>query len=462
MFHQARLVEFTKIGEGTTPKIYPLSRIVADFSEGPPKYQLELGPPIPEIGSPMPKDYGQKNTPYRLILEPVKVSENTRVELSGKGYLVDASGGDVEITLPAAKQNPALVTAVTKVDSSANTVTVVVEDDEEKIANADEQVLTTQNESGIYYSDGTDYQQAAGTGGGMKPRHDIETLPKQIVWTDALDRELVRHWAYRWAGGASVVEDMTQADTSFLRYREWFFTGRDAGYMALLPDGIFLYDALNFDTAAPFTSNEAADGLFAYLMDATSGNLTLTLPSLTGLSGRVYSIAKVDDSANTVTITPTSPDTIDGDATKVLTERGGVIIIGISGQWHTLSSGSGGGGTAGVFGISFRINERAVEAGLVDRIVVPDDGTITGWQMGAESSGSVALAVKRATYSAFPTFSTIHGSTPPSMTSAQKAESTTLTGWSTALSGGDFLEISVTSASGVGEWLTFTLFVTRS
>lgn len=54
------------------------------------------------------------------------------------------------------------------------------------------------------------------------------------------------------------------------------------------------------------------------LVDATSGNVTMTLPSAVGIAGRDYYVAKVDGSANTVTIATTSTQTINGSSSVVL------------------------------------------------------------------------------------------------------------------------------------------------
>ncbi len=61
------------------------------------------------------------------------------------------------------------------------------------------------------------------------------------------------------------------------------------------------------------------------LADAASGGITVTLPATTGINGREYIIKKIDASANAVTITGTSGETIDGQPTLVLT-----------GQWQSV------------------------------------------------------------------------------------------------------------------------------
>lgn len=78
-------------------------------------------------------------------------------------------------------------------------------------------------------------------------------------------------------------------------------------------------------------------------------------------------------------------------------------------------------------------------------IQVPYAGTITGWTMIADQSGSAQFTIKKSTFSAFPTNSSIVASAQPALSSAQKATSTTLTGWTTSISAGDVLEFNLDS-----------------
>lgn len=57
------------------------------------------------------------------------------------------------------------------------------------------------------------------------------------------------------------------------------------------------------------------------LCDATSGSITITLPAVSTISGRMYVIKKIDATANTVTIDGNSSETIDGATTLVLTTQ---------------------------------------------------------------------------------------------------------------------------------------------
>ena len=48
------------------------------------------------------------------------------------------------------------------------------------------------------------------------------------------------------------------------------------------------------------------------LADASSGAFTITLPTASGIDGRQYTIKKIDDSTNIVTVKADGTDTIDG------------------------------------------------------------------------------------------------------------------------------------------------------
>ena len=84
------------------------------------------------------------------------------------------------------------------------------------------------------------------------------------------------------------------------------------------------------------------------------------------------------------------------------------------------------------------------------QISIPVACTVTGWVITADASGSAVVDVLRSTYAGFPTTSSIAGSDKPTLSSAQKNEDLTLTGWgSTALAAGDIVQFNLNSASTV-------------
>ncbi len=66
-----------------------------------------------------------------------------------------------------------------------------------------------------------------------------------------------------------------------------------------------------------------------YLVDATSGNITLTLPSAsaTGMKGKIFTFRRIDTSSNIVTIAAAGSDTIIGLASVLLNTVDVIKII---------------------------------------------------------------------------------------------------------------------------------------
>ncbi len=54
------------------------------------------------------------------------------------------------------------------------------------------------------------------------------------------------------------------------------------------------------------------------LVDATSGSVTITLPSAVGISGEVYHVKKIDSTNNTVIIESEGSSTIDGETSEFI------------------------------------------------------------------------------------------------------------------------------------------------
>ena len=92
-----------------------------------------------------------------------------------------------------------------------------------------------------------------------------------------------------------------------------------------------------------------------------------------------------------------------------------------------------------------------VGAGMRGDVSVPFASTITSWVLLADQPGSLVVDIWKDAYASYPptTADTITGSTPPTLSAADHAESSTLTGWATAIAAGDTLRFNVTSAAAV-------------
>lgn len=89
--------------------------------------------------------------------------------------------------------------------------------------------------------------------------------------------------------------------------------------------------------------------------------------------------------------------------------------------------------------------------GAKGQISIPSACTLTGWVITADQSGSAVVDVLRSTYAGFPgSLASIAGSAKPTLSSAQKNENLTLTGWgSTAISAGDIIQFNLNSVTTV-------------
>ncbi len=88
-----------------------------------------------------------------------------------------------------------------------------------------------------------------------------------------------------------------------------------------------------------------------------------------------------------------------------------------------------------------------IPVGSVAYVCCPVAGTITGARLLGTAAGSLVIDVKKdATY--LPTTSIV-ASAPPTLSGVDESNDTTLTGWTTAVSAGDFFGFEVTTSSGV-------------
>lgn len=110
---------------------------------------------------------------------------------------------------------------------------------------------------------------------------------------------------------------------------------------------------------------------------------------------------------------------------------------------------------------TIRTDGLPITTGIKGTIEVPFDMTVTGWTLEADQSGSIVIDVKSATYSGYPTTSSIAGTEKPTLSSAQKNQDLTLSSWTTSITAGDILEFVVDSASTVTR-ISLTLRGTRT
>lgn len=104
-----------------------------------------------------------------------------------------------------------------------------------------------------------------------------------------------------------------------------------------------------------------------------------------------------------------------------------------------------------------------IATGTKRPVEVPFDGTITGWTILGDASGSCEIKISRVTYASYPTYAEISTSGErPSLSAAAKNQDLTLTTWgSVAVTAGDVLIPDVVSSSGLA-WVVISLRITKS
>lgn len=90
--------------------------------------------------------------------------------------------------------------------------------------------------------------------------------------------------------------------------------------------GVLISGKLELTTVTK-TANYTAANEYAIRCDATGGAFTITLPVAASSVGRIYSIKKIDSSANAITVDGNASETIDGQTTQILSAQYDAITI---------------------------------------------------------------------------------------------------------------------------------------
>lgn len=90
----------------------------------------------------------------------------------------------------------------------------------------------------------------------------------------------------------------------------------------------------------------------------------------------------------------------------------------------------------------------AITSGVKGDIMVPFNCTVLGWDIVADTSGTIQVDVWKDTYANFPptVADTITGTEKPALSSAQKNQDTSLSSWTTTLNRNEWLRINVDSS----------------
>lgn len=180
-------------------------------------------------------------------------------------------------------------------------------------------------------------------------------------------------------------------------------------------------------TAAEVSYENATSGLTATTVQAAIDELTLATAA-----------PALDDLSDVTVPTPTDGDVLTWDS-------------GTSKWVNAVPPGAAGGDVSGQFIAGWDGGGVTVAAGAKVDIVAPFSGTITGWTMLADQTGDAVVDIWLDSYANFPPTiaDTITAAAKPTISAAAKATSTTLTGWTTAVTAGDVLRFNLDSAASI-------------
>lgn len=91
----------------------------------------------------------------------------------------------------------------------------------------------------------------------------------------------------------------------------------------------------------------------------------------------------------------------------------------------------------------------AITTGVKGDLIIPYNCTVLGWDVLADTSGSIVVDVWKDTYANYPPTGadTITGTEKPTITSASKNQDTALSSWTTSLTRNDILRFNVDSCT---------------
>jgi hypothetical protein len=251
------------------------------------------------------------------------------------------------------------------------------------------------------------------------------------------------------------------------RWQQGPSEGNDPTYgVPIIPDSCYVPNA---GTAVVKTANYPATiaDMGTLLVFNSSSALTLTLPNPVPLNALTppttetrWNIGVQNIGAGVLTISRNGL-LIDALASNLTLGQNQGLAIYTDGANYFTERGVATPAIVSTAGIAIDGGGSTPTTGSKGFLQVPFAGTITGWTLIADVSGSASITVKKSTFAAFPTNSSIVASAPPTLSSQQNATSTTLTGWTTAVAAGDVLEFVLASATTVKR-LVLELQIARS
>lgn len=135
----------------------------------------------------------------------------------------------------------------------------------------------------------------------------------------------------------------------------------------------------------------------------------------------------------------------------------------VADSWSQGLPSASGSGLTQVLNLSFDGGGSAIPANQKVRLYCPFAFVIEEWTIGADQSGSIVVDIWKDTHANYPptVADTITASAKPTVTTATKAQSSTLTGWTTQVAAGDWLIFNVDSCTTIQE-ATLALKIRRN
>lgn len=346
-------------------------------------------------------------------LTPTAIKTANYTAQPGELVLVDASSGNIDITLPAA--SPGVVVGVKKVDVSVNLVITYRAGTDTIGSSAATNLAVARQETGtLFVANGTNWVlhsnyaydlRTAWTAKGDILASSGAYVPLRLgVGTNGyvLTADSAESLGVKWAAaGIGTTPDATTLTKGVVQL------AGDLDGTAAAPTVPALANKQN--TLHPYSLKTASytltDADYAIVFNTASASMTATLPSAVGRAGRRFLIKKIGAAtatANQLTIDPAGTETVDGFTTEVISMSGGFrelisdganwIIIGgkVDPILHTLANVA----AAGTISIdaSMATVYRVPTSGSTATLAVPTQ-SIDADTINIEVTPSVALAL---------------------------------------------------------------------
>ena len=102
--------------------------------------------------------------------------------------------------------------------------------------------------------------------------------------------------------------------------------------------GVALEAQISLPIETVTASSDTLDGTnHTVLCDCTSNAITINLPAISGITGRIYNIKKTDSTINAVTVDGSGSETIDGGLTAIINNQYESIQLQVSAsEWSII------------------------------------------------------------------------------------------------------------------------------